>query len=67
MCMMCMFHGMMNHDAHDAPQAQPMQAHAPAQQSLLDVLKRRYATGEISREQFEEMKRVLGIAETPAS
>jgi uncharacterized membrane protein len=27
--------------------------------SPLDILKRRYAAGEISREQFEEMRRVL--------
>lgn len=27
--------------------------------SAIDILKRRYASGEISREEFEEMKRTL--------
>jgi putative membrane protein len=30
-----------------------------SEQSALEVLKRRYAAGEISREQFEDMRRVL--------
>jgi len=29
--------------------------------SLLEVLRRRYAAGEISRDQLEEMKAVLGL------
>lgn len=29
--------------------------------SLLDILRRRYALGEISQEQLDEMKQVLGI------
>jgi len=46
----------MDHSAHNAP--------ASAQsESLLDILKRRYALGEITREQFEEMKRVLGVSD----
>jgi putative membrane protein len=35
----------------------------PAQQSsdnALEILRRRYAAGEITKEQFEEMKRILG-------
>ncbi len=36
--------------------------------SPLDALKRRYALGEITKEQFEEMKRTLGEANAdPAS
>ncbi len=55
---MCMMHGM-NHSQHDA---QGTTANVPAQtESLLDILKRRYALGEITLAQFEEMKRVLGL------
>jgi uncharacterized membrane protein len=42
------------HDAHGTP------AVVGEGESLLDLLKRRYALGEITREQFEEMKRTLG-------
>lgn len=34
---------------------------APTNESLLDILKRRYAKGEITKEQFEEMKRDLSL------
>lgn len=34
--------------------------------SLLDVLRRRYAAGEISRDQLEEMKAVLGLSDGKA-
>lgn len=34
---------------------------APPAESPLEILKRRYAKGEISKEQFEEMKRDLGL------
>lgn len=33
----------------------------PHSESPLDVLKRRYATGEINKEQLEEMKHNLGV------
>lgn len=55
--MCCMMHAM-DHSAHNA---QPT-ASAAGNEPVLDILKRRYALGEIGREQFEEMKRVL---ETP--
>lgn len=32
----------------------------PSQDSALEILRRRYAVGEITKEQFEEMKRTLG-------
>lgn len=34
--------------------------------SLLDVLRRRYAEGEISRDQLDEMKRVLELSDDRA-
>ncbi len=59
MCMMCMMHGMdhSGHDAHATPTG------AEQGESLLDILKRRYALGEITREQFEEMKHTLGVSD----
>ena len=44
-----------NHDEH-APSA------SHTNESLLDILKRRYALGEISDAQFEQMKRALGLS-----
>lgn len=56
MCRM-MMHAM-DHSAHSAPTA----AGGPLGESPLDILRRRCALGEISRDQFEEMKQVLGVA-----
>ncbi len=56
--MFCMLHGM-EHSGHN----QVAQTDLPRNESLLDILKRRYAQGEITREQFEEMKRVLGVSD----
>lgn len=63
MCMK-MMQGMCHsgHDAHAAPWW------ARQDESLLDTLKRRYALGEITREQFEVIKRTLSVSDAgPAS
>ncbi len=57
MCCMMMGH-QMDHDAQTHSSAQPSQQ----TETLLDVLRRRYALGEISQDQFQEMKRVLGLS-----
>ena len=56
MCMMHMLMPGMNHTGHDAQQPAALQT-----ESLLDVLKRRYALGEIDQTQFIQMKHVLGL------
>jgi len=60
--MCCMLMHAMDHSAHGSS---PTVAGGPQEESLRDILRRRYALGEISREQFEEMKQVLGL--TPES
>ncbi len=57
---MCMMMHMMDHSGHDAHAAPTAAAQG---ESLLDILKRRYAFGEITREQFEEMKKTLGVSD----
>lgn len=58
--MCCMMH-LLGHSQHDEHRGSP---HSSREESLPDILKRRYALGEITREQFEEMKRVLGLEES---
>ncbi len=58
MCMICMAMHAMDHSAHNMSATQPG---AGQTESLLDILKRRYALGEITSAQFEEMKRTLNL------
>lgn len=62
--MCCMMMHDMDHSGHTA---QTAQTGASQSEPLLDILKRRYALGEITREQFEEMKHVLGVTDAPYS
>ncbi len=64
MCMMCMMMHAMDHSGHSVPAAS---ASMQQNESLLDILKRRYAIGEITHAQFEEMKRVLGFSATTST
>ncbi len=66
MCMMCMMMHAMDHSGHDA-QTMPTTAPHAEHESLLDILKRRYALGEITCEQFEEMKRTLGVGDSSST
>lgn len=43
--------------AHGTP---PLQQHAPPARTPLDILKERFARGEIDKDEFEERRRVLG-------
>ncbi len=61
---MCMMMHPMDHLDHTA---QAAAAAAGQAESLLDILKRRYALGEITREQFEEMKRTLGVSDATSA
>jgi len=62
--MCCMMMHAMDHTAHTSPTTA---TGGPQEESLHDILRRRYALGEISREQFEEMKQVLGATPEGAS
>ncbi len=44
-----------------APGAGTSSGSVAASETPFDILKRRYATGEIGKEQFEEMKNTLGV------
>ena len=58
--MCCVMMHEMDHSGHAAQTVQPG---ASQDESLLDILKRRYALGEITREQFEDMRRALGMSD----
>jgi uncharacterized membrane protein len=48
---------------HNTAQAEHGDVHTNASEpSLLNILKRRFALGEITQEQYQDMQQVLGIA-----
>jgi len=53
---------MMHEMTHGDHEMQPSPASAPQNESLLDILKRRYALGELTQSQFEQMRRTLGLS-----
>lgn len=53
---------MMGHTEGHGAEAHGSAGHGGPPEPLVDVLHRRYAQGEISREQLEEMKAVLGLS-----
>lgn len=69
MCMMCMTlaphagAGVMHAMDHSSHCDHAAATAAEQGESLLDILKRRYALGEITREQFEEVKTTLGVSD----
>jgi uncharacterized membrane protein len=56
---MCWMMHAMDHSTQDAGTGH---SHSLGGESLLEILKRRYALGEITREQLQEMKIVLGLS-----
>lgn len=62
--MWCMLHHLLGHSEHGEIHTS---TGAPGDLSPLDILKRRFALGEMSREQFEETARVLSAVEAPGS
>ena len=56
--MCCMLMHAMDHSDHAGSTTA---AGGAQEESLHDILRRRYALGEITREQFEEMRQVLGV------
>ena len=59
--MWCMLMHMMGHQDHQHGQDAPPAITYQPDESLLDILKRRFALGEITREQYEEMRLILGL------
>jgi len=60
--MCCMMMHAMDHSNH----VEAMPASGLHGQLPLDILRRRFALGEISREELEEMKQVLGLTSEEA-
>jgi putative membrane protein len=52
--------GNRNREYYQHQNQSPPPAHPQQQESPLDIIKMRYAKGEITKEQFEQMKKDLG-------
>lgn len=61
--MWCMLGHLVGHSDHSDQEQTHTSAGATGEASPREILKRRFALGEISRGQFEEMMRVLSAAE----
>lgn len=59
--MCCMMMHSMDHSMHGDHETQGTTSQ---DETLLQILKRRFAQGEITREQFEAMQGVLGLSQT---
>lgn len=56
MCMMCMLHGVMG---HDEPHHSDSERGYTRPESAMEILKKRYAKGEIDTAEFEQKKKDL--------
>ncbi len=59
---MCLMIHLGEHQDHTTQHAPAQPAGAATSDELFGILKHRYALGEITQEQFEEMQRVLGLS-----
>jgi len=62
--MCCVMMHAMDHSTGDTEHGH---SHAATGEPLLEILNRRYALGEITREQLQEMKTVLGLSAGPVA
>ena len=62
--MCCMMMHPMDHSTRDTEHGH---SHPATGEPLLDIVNRRYALGEITREQLQEMKSVLALSTGPVA